>query len=107
MPEPTAFEFELAIEELSRQKSPGSDEIQRELTKVVNNKIHYGIHKLIISIWNKEELPEVWKDSIILLIYKKGNTTDCSNYRCISLLPTMYKILSNILLSKQNFGGKT
>jgi len=39
------------------------------------------IHKLIISIWNKEELPE-WKKSIIVSIYK-GDKTDCSNYRGI------------------------
>ena len=29
-----------------------------------------------------------------------GSKTVCSNYRGISLLPTMYKILSNILLSR-------
>jgi hypothetical protein len=33
-------------------------------------------------------------------MYKKGNETDCSNYRGISLLPTTDKILSNILLSR-------
>ena len=54
----------------------------------------------IISIWNKEELPEEWKESIIVPFYKKGDETDCSSYRGISLLPTTYKILSNTLLSR-------
>ena len=52
------------------------------------------------SLSNKEELPEEWKEFIIVPIYKKGDKTDCSNYRGISLLPTTYKILSNILLSR-------
>jgi hypothetical protein len=51
-------------------------------------------------IWNKEELPHQWKESIVVPIDKKGNKTDCSNYRGISLLSTSYKILSNILLSR-------
>jgi len=70
------------------------------LIKAGGRTIHSEIHKLIISIWNKEELPEEWKELIIVPIYKKGDKTDCSNYRGISLLPTMYKILSNILLSR-------
>jgi len=58
------------------------------------------IHKLITSICNKEELPEEWKELIIVSIYKKGDKTDCNNYRGISLLPNTYKILSNILPSR-------
>jgi hypothetical protein len=58
VPEPTAFEFELAIEELSRQESLGSDEIPRELIKAVSRTVHYEIHKIIISVWNKETMPE-------------------------------------------------
>jgi sorting nexin-29 len=45
-------------------------------------------------------LPQQWKESIIVPIYKKGDKTDCSNYRGISLLSTSYKIVSNILLSR-------
>ena len=65
------------------------------------------IHKLIIYIWNKEELPEEWKESIIVPIYKKGDKTDFNNYRGILLLSTTYKMLSNILLSIRNVGGQS
>jgi hypothetical protein len=58
------------------------------------------IHKLITSIWNKEELSDQWKESIILPIHKSGDKTDCNYYRGISLLSTSYKTLSNILLSR-------
>jgi hypothetical protein len=57
------------------------------------------IHELIYSVWNKEELSEEWKGSIVP-IYKKGDETDCSNYRGINLLSNMYEVLSNILLSR-------
>jgi hypothetical protein len=44
------------------------------------------IHKLIMLISNKEELPHQWKKSLVVPIHKKGDKTDCSNYRGISLL---------------------
>ena len=99
VPEPSSFEVELAIGKLKYHKSPGIDQIPAELIKAGGRTICSAIHKLIISIWNKEELPEEWKESIIVSIYKKGDKTDCNNYRGISLLLTTYKILSNILLS--------
>ncbi|PNF20106.1 hypothetical protein B7P43_G04793 [Cryptotermes secundus] len=50
--------------------------------------------------WHKEQLLDQWKGSIIVPVHKKGDKTDCSNYRGISLLSTSYKNLSNILLSR-------
>jgi len=58
------------------------------------------IHKLITSIWKKEKLPEEGKESITEPIHKKGDKRDCNNYKGISLLPTTYRILFNILLSR-------
>ena len=100
VPEPSAFEVELAIEKPKSHKSQGSDQIPAELIKAGGRTIRYEIHKLIITIWDKEELPEEWKELIIVPIYTKGYKTDCGNYRRISLLPTTCKILSNILFSR-------
>ena len=51
-------------------------------------------------MWNKEELPEEWKEWNNVPVYKKSDKTDCSNYGGTSLLSTKYKIFSNILLSR-------
>ena len=83
---------------LKSHKLPRIDPIAVELIQAGGRTICCEAHKLIVSVWNKEELPEEWKESIIVPIYKKGDKIDCSNYRGISLLPTTYKILPNILL---------
>jgi hypothetical protein len=81
-------------------QSPGSDEIPAELIQARGETLLSEIHKLINSAWSKEELPDQWKESIIVPIHKKGDKTGCNIYRGISLLSTSYKILSNILLSR-------
>jgi hypothetical protein len=81
VPEPSAFEVELAIEKLKNHKSPSNDQIPAELIKAVGRTIRCDIHKLINSVWNKEELPDEWKESIIIPIYKKGDKADSNNYR--------------------------
>jgi hypothetical protein len=76
----------MAIEKLERHKSPGIDQIPAELIKAGGINVCSEIHKIINSIWNKEELPEQWKDSIIVPIYEKGDKTNCGNYQGILLL---------------------
>jgi hypothetical protein len=100
LPEPSAAEVEDAIRKMKRYKAPGSDQIPAELIQAGGETLHSEIHKLIMLIWNKEELPHQWKESIVVPIHKKGDKTDCSNYRGMSLLSTSYKMLSNILLSR-------
>ena len=98
VPEQSAFEMEMVTETLKSHKSPGSDQIPAELIKAGDRTIGYKTHKLTIFTWNKKEMPEEWREAIIVHIY--NNKTNCSNYKGTSLLPTTYKILSNILLSR-------
>jgi hypothetical protein len=53
----------------------GADHILGDQIKSGGETLRYEIHKLIHSIWNKEELPQQWKESIIVPIYDKGNKT--------------------------------
>ena len=43
------------------------------------------------------QVPKAWKNALMVLIHKKGNTSDIKNYRPISLLPIKYMVLANIL----------
>jgi hypothetical protein len=71
---PGLVEVEIAIGNLKSNKSSGTDQIPSELIKVGGETSCSEIHKLICSIWNKEELPQQWKESIIP-IHKKGDKT--------------------------------
>jgi hypothetical protein len=102
VPGPSHLEVEIAITKLKKYKSPGNDQIPAELIQAGGEMLLFAIHKLINSVWNKENLPDQWKESIIVPIHKKGDKTDSNNYRGISLLSTSYNILWNILLSRLN-----
>jgi hypothetical protein len=58
----------MAIEKQKRHKSPDTDQIPAQLIKAGGTIIRSEIHKLINSIWNKEELPEEQKEAIIVPI---------------------------------------
>jgi hypothetical protein len=92
VPVPNAFDVKMASEKPERHKSPGTDQIPAEIITARGKTICSEMHYLINSIWNKDELPEEWKEAITVPISKKGDKTDCSNYRDISLLSSTYKI---------------
>ena len=69
-------------------KALGTDEIPAELIKRGGKRLLHRIHTLLCLIWEREIIPDQWKESIIVSIHKKGDETECGNYRDISLLST-------------------
>jgi hypothetical protein len=94
VPGPSRLEVEIAIRKLKKYKSPGSDHIPAELIQAGGEMLLSVIHKFLNYIWNKEELPDQWKESIIVPVHKKGDKTGCNNYRGISLLSTSNKTIN-------------
>jgi len=78
-------------------KPPGTDNINAELLQAAGPRMTQRIQELILNIWRSEKMPNEWNKSIICPIYKKGEKTECSNYRGISLLNTVHKILATAI----------
>jgi hypothetical protein len=50
----------------------GREDIFKPTIQAGGEILLYAIHKLINSVWNKEELPDQWKESITVPVHKKG-----------------------------------
>ena len=98
---PTPEEIYSAIKYLKVEKSTGLDGLAAEFYQRGGDTITEEIVKVILHIWNTEIVPKDLKDAQIITIYKrKGDKSDCGNWREISLLSTAGKVLSKILLNK-------
>ena len=59
------------------------------------------LYKFINEIWATNDIPNSWKDAVLITIYKnKGDRATCSNSRGIALLGTAEKVLARILLRR-------
>jgi sorting nexin-29 len=94
---PAQEEIEEIMRKQKNNKAPGADGITIELIKHAGPEMAEQIGGLIRQIWREEEMPKQWKVGTLCPIHKKGDKTDCSNYRGIMLLSITYKILTGII----------
>ena len=55
--------------------------------------------------WKQKQVPDAQHQAKVAMIFKSGDSTDCNNYRPISLLCIGYKLLATILLSRLKAAG--
>lgn len=88
------------IANLKSFKAPGIDRINAEMLKNAGEELIEEVYAIIWKIWLEEEMPDEWANAAICPVFKKGDRSECSNYRGIALLGTVYKVLT-ILLSRR------
>lgn len=60
-----------------------------------------GILKILFDkIIEEGKIPQDWYNSEVILIFKKGDNTDIENYRPISILSHLYKLLTKIITNR-------
>ena len=98
---PQKVEIITAIKSLKNGKAAGHDNLKAELFKADPNTTADLLLPLFTTIWNKKkQVPESWNKGIIIKIPKKGNLSDCNNWRGITLLPIAGKIMAKIVLQR-------
>ena len=93
----TENEVSNSIKNLIKGKSPGTDGLSVEFYKQTLLDIVPTLTLIFNVIFDTGKIPYSWGESIICPIHKSGSKNDPNNYRGISLLNTMYKIMSNIV----------
>ena len=83
-----------AIQHMKLNKSPGIDGITPEFYKEYWQLIKKPFMEMIQETYDEEEMPSTMKQSILTLIYKKGDKHLLKNYRPISLTNYDYKIIA-------------
>ena len=58
------------------------------------------LHSICQPIWKTQQWPQVWKRSVWILVPKKGNAKECSNYRKIALISHASKVTLKILQAR-------
>ena len=88
------------IDKAKRGKSPGVDGILSELIKLAKEKLIPILKMLFNTIFDYSIFPSSWRVGIITSVFKKGHRNNLANYRGISLLSNLGKILTDILNTK-------
>ena len=93
--EPDILESEVkwALGSITMSKASGGDGIPVELFQILKDDAVKVLHSICQRIWKTQQWPRDWKRSVSILIPKKGNAKECSNYLRIALIsPTSFSI---------------
>ena len=98
--EPGILECEVkwALESITRNKASGGDGIPVELFQILKDDAVKVLQSICQQkIWKSQQWPQGWKRSVFILIPKKVNPKECSNYCTIAFMSHASKVMLKIL----------
>lgn len=100
--EPEPAEIEAIINSLKSDSAAGWDKIPAKFIKMAKGELVPIITHLSVLCFQQGIFPRELKRSIIHPVYKSGDKDDIGNYRPISILPVLSKILEKLINNRLN-----
>ena len=97
--EPDNLECEVkwALGSITTNKASGGDGIPAELFQILKDDAVKVLHSICQQICKTQQWLQDWKRSVFILIPKRGNAKECSNYHTIVLISHASKFMLKIL----------
>ena len=93
-------EVKWALGSITMNKASGGNGIPIELFRVLKDDVVKVLHSICQQIWKTQQWPQDWKRSVFILVPKKGNAKECSNYHTIALISHTSKAMLKILQAR-------
>lgn len=96
-------ELRKAIQKLRSGKAFKGDDVPIECLKAFANEAGPSFQWLLDfcnDCWEKKEVPEDWACASVCMIFKKGDPSDCENYRPICILSVACKVYAAMLKAR-------
>ncbi|HEX4920193.1 MAG TPA: reverse transcriptase family protein, partial [Candidatus Bathyarchaeia archaeon] len=91
-------EVRFALKKMGRNKAVGPDQIPIEAWRCMGDARISLLTSLFNKIWTSVRMPEEWRRSEVIPIYKnKGDVQSCNNYRGIKLLSHTMKLWERVI----------
>ena len=102
--EPDILECEVkwALQSITMNKATEGDGIPVELFQFLKDDAVKVLYSICQQIWKTQQWPQDWKRSVFILIPKKGNAKECSNYCTIAIISQDSKVILKILQASFN-----
>ena len=100
--EPDILECEVkwALGSITRDKASEGDGIPVELFQILKDDVVKVLHSICQQIWKAQQWPQDWKTSVFIIIPKKCNAKESSNYRTVSLISHAGEVVLKILQAR-------
>ena len=97
---PSFEEVRCCLRYLTNGKAADNSGILPEMVKYNCNLFYARLFELIAEVWEEGSVPQDWVDAEIIPIPKKGDLTNCDNWRGIALLDVVGKLFGRLLQNR-------